>query len=96
MIDLCLSVPNSFLILCPGCWDCWARVSGEDTRYWMHRYVPCEACPEASFPYGGRLAGSLVEAEEAILSALPPEFLRREFDLYLGEIDAPVESSPCL
>lgn len=86
MIHATLNSPNSYLLLCPGCGDCWAKLAGTDQRFWWHRYVPCELCPEASFPYGGRLPGSLLEAENDLINCLTPDLLTREFMLTMSSI----------
>ena len=87
MIQLTLPIPDSYLVICPQCFDVWARLSGQDTSFWWHRYVPCE---QHSAPaYGFKTPGSLLDAED-LIDVLPEELLRREFDLLVkGEIECP-------
>jgi hypothetical protein len=84
MISLDLKCPESYLILCPWCGDCWARVSGEDQTFWSHRYVPCINHPQASFAYA-RVAGSLVDAEPILLDYLPSDLIAQEFHIFCSK-----------
>jgi hypothetical protein len=79
MIQVDLPREDSLLVICPQCFDIWARLSGRDTTFWWHRYVPCEVHPQSCFPYGCQVAGSLLDAELDLISVLPPELLEREF-----------------
>lgn len=83
MLQIQLPLPDSYLVLCPWCGDCWARITGSDTTHWWHRYVPCEAHPQASSAYGWKLAGSLLDTDEPLLDLLSPELLTREFNLHI-------------
>jgi hypothetical protein len=89
VIQVLLSIPFSYLVICPGCFDIWARIQGDDHEYWRHRYVPCERHADAAFPYGCRLAGSLLELpqEELPLEALPQALLEREFTLTMSNLN---------
>ena len=84
MIQAQLPIPQSILVICPWCADCWARLEGTDTTQWAHRYVPCTHHPQACFAYGCDIAGCLAEAELNLIESLPPDLLRREFELTLS------------
>jgi hypothetical protein len=88
MIQLSVGQEQSYLILCPHCFDIVARVTGTSPYYW-HRYVPCETHDEASYPYGCRVAGSLIEAEPTLIDLLPDDLLLREFNLTLASTRNP-------
>lgn len=91
MIQVDLKIPDSFLLICPQCFDCWARLKGTDSNHWWHRYVPCLDHTFRADAYGGKLGGSLLEADEAVnLTTLPPELLSQELSLYLED------SAPCV
>lgn len=83
MIQLTTSLSSSFLIICPHCFDCWARLEGSDPSFWWHRYIPCVDHPEAAFPYGCWIAGSLLELDlkTTLFDVLPEDMIRREFEL---------------
>lgn len=83
MIEAVLPTEDSFLIICPLCYDVWARLKGSDVSHWLHRYVPCIDHPQAAFPYGCWLAGSLLELDlqTQLFDVLPEPLLRREFEL---------------
>ena len=82
---------ESYLVICPWCYDAWARIKG--TEDWFHhRYVPCVDHPQVAATYGCLVAGSLVDAEETLLDALPANLLQREFDLHV----ASYEEAQCL
>jgi hypothetical protein len=84
-----LPILDSFLILCPWCGDCWAKLRGTDTTHWWHRYVPCLDHPQAAFVYGCWLEGSLLELDLSLrlFDVLPEDLLRREFDLTMSKLD---------
>jgi len=77
---------DSILILCPQCFDCWARLPGRDTSYWRHRYIPCAKHPQAAFAYGCDVSGSLLELEDLSLDSLPLKLLSREFRLTMSNL----------
>jgi hypothetical protein len=81
MIECKLELPDSYLVICPWCFDIWARLIGADSSFWWHRYVPCTQHPQASSVYGWALAGSLLETDEPLIDCLPPDLLAREFYL---------------
>jgi hypothetical protein len=88
MIQVTLPIEDSFLVICPVCYDVWARLTGTDTSMWYHRYVPCVAHPEACFPYGCWIAGTLLELdlETKLIDVLPEPLIRREFELTLSSL----------
>jgi hypothetical protein len=87
VIQLLIDKPRSFVVICPWCGDCWARLVGREQPFFDHRYVPCEIHPEANFPYGVDLAGSLLEVDlELTLDDLPEELIKREFQLTMSNL----------
>jgi hypothetical protein len=84
MISASLPTSESFLLVCPQCWDCWARLEGLAQDHWWHRYVPCSLHPQACHPYGSWIAGSLLEVPELSIEILPPDLIAREFDLTIN------------
>lgn len=84
MIQLNLPTEKSYLVICPWCFDCWARIEGEDISFWQHRYVPCLHHPQAAAAYGIEISGSLIEAEPELIDVLPAELITREFKLWLN------------
>jgi hypothetical protein len=82
MISVFLPTETSFLFICPGCFDVWARVEGTAGGF-RHRYIPCEHHSEFCHAYGADLAGSLINHDCVPLDLLPPELLSREFRLHL-------------
>jgi hypothetical protein len=87
MIQASIPCRDSFLIICPWCFDAWARLEGRE-RHWLHRYVPCYEHPQALFPYGCFLAGSLLELDlqTRLLDMLPQDLIRREFELTMSSL----------
>lgn len=88
MIQVALSCEDSFLLICPQCFDCWARLAGTNTSHWWHRYVPCEKHTFDSAAYGAKLGGSLLEAGDLPIDSLPTLLIERELSLYLGDLHA--------
>jgi hypothetical protein len=87
MIQLLLPQPRSFLIICPWCFDCWARLVGkEEPKIFDHLYIPCIDHPQACHPYGIKIAGSILEALELTLDDLPAEVIKREFQLTMSNL----------
>lgn len=86
MIQVSLTTQDSFLLICPQCFDCWARLKGTDAAHWWHRYVPCEEHTFACSSYGAKLGGSLLEAGDLQIEALPSALLSRELTLYLQDL----------
>jgi hypothetical protein len=84
--DSCL--PNSILLLCPWCGNCWCRISGHDPTFWQQRFIPCHNHAAAAFAYGRDFGGSLLELGEDLLDKLPSELLKREFYLHLAQQEA--------
>jgi hypothetical protein len=86
MIEVPLAIEDSFLLICPQCFDCWARLVGSDQSHWWHRYVPCLAHTKECEAYGSKLGGSLLEADSKItLDLLPPALIDHECRLLLQE-----------
>ena len=85
MIQALLTTEDSFLLICPQCFDCWARLKGTNSSHWWHRYVPCEQHTFACSAYGAKLGGSLLEAGDLPLDSLPPVLIQCELTLYLQE-----------
>jgi hypothetical protein len=84
MIQIALQINDSFLLICPQCFDCWARLSGFDQSHWWHRYVPCTQHTRECEAYGGKLGGSLLEADPQItLDCLPPASIAKEFRILM-------------
>jgi hypothetical protein len=83
-----VNTSRSLLVICPGCGDVWARLEGtQEPRFWDHRYVPCQGCPDASFPYGGRIPGSLCEAlDPGDELSIPDNLIPREFELTMSNL----------
>jgi hypothetical protein len=75
--------PSPYALFCPGCVRIWAKMPVEGSnRNWMVFTVPCEEHPEAELPY--KLAGSvLFDWDSEILRLLPPEMVKREFELHM-------------
>lgn len=87
MIQLSISTQSSYLVLCPWCGDCWARLVGSDTSMWFHRHVPCERDSAAAFAYGCLVGGSLLEVgDPELLDQLPKPLLLREFQLTMNSL----------
>lgn len=86
MLHLSLPCPEGYIVICPWCFDCWARLEGQDPEFFFHRYVPCRRHPQANHPYGCRVHGSLLEAEEKLLDLFPVEMLQQEFLLTLSSL----------
>jgi hypothetical protein len=86
VIEVLLQTPDSYLLICPQCFDCWARLKGTDYSHWWHRYVPCEAHTLGGVAYGAKLGGSLLEAGDLSIDALNPFMIKRELSLYLKEL----------
>lgn len=86
MIQLSLNFPDSFIIICPWCHDCWARIEGLNQTHFWHRFVSCLHHPQSNHAYYIRVAGSLLEADEELIDFLPPEVLLREFQLTMSSI----------
>jgi len=84
MIQARLPIPQSILVICPWCYDVWARLEGNDHETWAHRYVPCTLHPQAAFAYGCDFAGCLCEADLNLVESLPLNLLKREFELTLS------------
>ena len=84
MLSFNLPTFDSYLILCPHCWDCWARIQG-DSEFFQHRYVPCSNHTAQAQAWGSRIGGSILEAED-LLDQLPDLLIIREFQLHLKEI----------
>jgi len=82
MIQFKLEIEESYLVICPWCFDCWARIEGQDPSFFQHRYVPCLHHPQAAAAYGVEVCGSLVEAEPGLINFLPPDLIQREFKLF--------------
>ena len=92
MIQVTTKSESSYLLICPVCFDCWARIEGS-LRIFYHRYVCCE--DHSATAYGYHPAGCLLEVEECdvtLLDSLPPELIEREFNLYLRSYNS--ECSP--
>src|SRR5450631_1284407 len=84
--ELLLPSETSAHIICPWCGRVWAAVLAADLSFFQHRYIPCTEHPEAAQAYGCNIGGSLLELDEFdLLDSLPPELLKREFDLYTKE-----------
>jgi hypothetical protein len=84
MINL-ITQGESYLLLCPVCGDCWARIQGASPDHFWHRYITCE--PHAFQGDRYTVSASLLEVEWAdneLLDQLPPELVEREFKLHLG------------
>lgn len=86
MIQVALTCQDSFLLICPQCFDCWARLVGTITDHWWHRYVPCEKHTFQADAYGAKLGGSLLEAGDLPIDSLPTLLIERELKLYIGEL----------
>ena len=84
MIQISLPTFDSYLVLCPHCWDCWARLRGE-SEFFQHRYVPCAQHQAQAQAWGSRIGGSLLEAEAELLDHLPLLLIVRELQLHLKE-----------
>lgn len=96
VIQLSIPIPSSFLIICPQCFDCWARLEGLDQSFWWHRYIPCTDHPQSAFPYGCWIAGSLLELDQntTLFDVLPEDLIRREFELII--LKETQDESQCL
>lgn len=74
-------VPPSFAWFCPVCGEVWcsAKIEG---RHYMVWTVPCE---DHQDPLLHTIPGSVwLSFEPEFLAELPPEMLRREFDLHIA------------
>lgn len=96
-------VPRSMAYFCATCGDIWARIhveQGEQEPYWEVCHVPCDkhkvrgVIDWAAVP--GSLLSSRVDNKKSNLAVqdwaraiehLPPEVLRREFDVNLKWYD---------
>src|SRR6266849_624663 len=82
----------SGVMFCPVCCLIWAKLTietGEFTLFRGARTIPCEKHSQACHEDRRPVAGSLLDnptangIDEPLLAALPPDLLKREFDLHL-------------
>lgn len=79
----------SGVMVCPFCVSIWARLTIQGEAFHEARSIPCRRHPEACHPDLRPVAGSLLDnptangIDEPLLDSLPPDLLRREFDLHL-------------
>jgi hypothetical protein len=93
LIQVTLPIDDSYLVICPWCYDAWARLVGQQATFW-HRYVPCEKHPQVAAEYGCQVAGSLLDAEESLLDALPADLLQYEFELHIKSYEESLCQTP--
>lgn len=77
-----LQDPSPYALFCPHCVEIWAKMPVEGSkRNWMVYTVHCENHPGKS-PY--TIHGSvLLNWETELLKILPPEMVRREFEVHM-------------
>ena len=80
-------VPVSHVLVCPACTRIWAMLQLPEDRFCWPRAVFCGCISHTDewHPVPGSL---LVEEgwgviDDSLLNALPPELVKREFDLHL-------------
>ena len=81
---------HSAAFICPYCLTQWARLQVDDEKYFQLREISCLACYLPG-TYSAQVPGSLLENpwirpggwDKELLEVLPPDLLRREFDLHL-------------
>lgn len=84
-------VAKSHALFCPGCQTVWAILKFvDDNEVWPVAQF-CERCRPPAFEAGWfPVPGSILVEEgwgvvdESLLTALPPELVKREFTLHLG------------
>jgi hypothetical protein len=77
-----ISRPRSYGFCCPECGALWARVvvPGSQWAFWT---LPCSECPG----WDGALPGSIwLALDYEFLADIPPEFLRREFEIHMTHL----------
>lgn len=82
----------SAILVCPICFDVWARLDMDGQPFHEARSAPCHVHPEACHPDLRPVAGSLLDNctcngyDYELLAALPEPLLRREFSLTMSSL----------
>lgn len=78
---------ESLLLICPWCGETWARLQLPSSLFYSARMVPCEhhAVQEPFGPVPGSMLTEegIGNIDTALLNALPPELIEREFYLHV-------------
>jgi hypothetical protein len=83
---------SSYVCICPSCLSSWAIVQVDKSEIFWSTTVPCANCPW-HYPAKPGIPGSLLEQgihhwiDLDLLNYLPDALVRREFSVYLRELD---------
>ena len=76
------------LLYCPQCGDVWARIVVEKLSpyvpNWQAWSTPCVKHPRFEFESCLLLGGSLLSGRDNFIDYLPPNLVRREFEIHNG------------
>lgn len=82
-------MPGGYVAICPSCGRAWQGIPLSTRGDWYPLRVSCAGCPDwlawvRNFPSPpGSIAAAFSDEE---FSTLPPEVIRREFQLYLNQL----------
>ena len=83
----------SKILICPICLELWAKITLAGDHFWCAHSIPCVAHPSGFHRDLRPVPGSILDMasapgiDEPLLSSLPVELLRREFNLHIKALN---------